>query len=140
VIGSDLKERNELLCGWLETSTTGAAVGSGTSIPAVLHRKGATGLGLDGLGGLDLSGRGANDDIGEQVAALDGGLRVEEFDALQTRRAGGELLRRLLGRSAVGRVRRLRGGLALCRHHGGGRGWALNGGVGLQGRCSGGWA
>ncbi len=81
VIG-DLQERHELKRGGAQTRTASAAVLRGTAVPAVLHGEGTAGLGLDGLGRLGLAGGGADDDIRDELAALDRGLGVEELDAL----------------------------------------------------------
>lgn len=126
-----LEQRDKLMLGRLVTQIARAAVSGGAAVPAVLDGESAAGFGLDGLRRFDLAGGGSDDDVREEIAALDGGGRVQKLDALQPRERGGRgrwRRRGLRGRGSVGRhgwrgriggVRRLSGGRTLRGAHDG---------------------
>lgn len=121
--GGNFEEGDELMGSGFNAGVTGTGIGGGTTIPTILHGQGVASFGLDGLGGADVAGGGANDNVGEKITTLDGGASVEEFYAFKLRFVG--FLRGWM-RNVVGR------GL------GGGNGRG-GGGRGSRGRVGGGF-
>ena len=85
ILCGNFEKRDELLrCGF-KASVSGTAVGSSTAIPSILYGEGASGLRLYGLCTFDVTCGCAYDDIRKKIAALNRGLCVKKFDALDAR-------------------------------------------------------
>lgn len=128
-LGGDLEQGSKLMCSGFETRMTGATVGGGASIPTILDGKRSARFSFNGFCRFDFARGGADDHIGEEVAALHWGLGIEKLDALEGGSANSEVCGcRGLGRSPVGWLGLQSGGSALGCHHRRGRCGALDGG------------